>query len=404
MSASVDLAPAAPARQRDGPLRIAVIVNMVAPYTKPLFECLARRDDCELLVVSETPMERDRRWAPEVDLPFDHVLMDSWTLDLSRLAIGSGFRTRFDTYMYVPKRPLSPLVKFAPDAVVAGGGGIWSSPADIAALAARRRHGWGIVPWWGSFTRPQPTLPRRLAEPWVRAFMRASDAWLVYGSRQARDVVELGADLERVVVAPITPLVPEAPARERAPVAGKIRYLFVGRLIERKGLELLLEAFRRVDGGELHIAGDGPLRPVVEAAAASDPRIRLVGHVAGEDLARAYLDADVLVVPSLYEPWGLVVHEGLAYGLPVITTDEVGAAGDLIERDVNGYVAAAGSADDLREAMSAFAQWTPERFEKGSRRSAALLASFSVERGAEGFFRGCALAHEHRKRAARVSR
>jgi glycosyltransferase involved in cell wall biosynthesis len=400
MSTSLDLAPPATEQRHDRALRMAVIVNMVAPYTKPLFESLARRDDCQLLVVSETPMERDRRWAPEVDLPFDHVLLDSWTADLSRLAIGSGFRTRFDTYLYVPRRPLGALVDFAPDVVVAGGGGIWSSPANIAALAARRRHGWGVVPWWGSFTRPHPTLPRRLAEPWVKAFMRTSDAWLVYGSRQARDVVELGADPERVVVAPITALVPEAPAPEHRPADGTTRYLFVGRLIERKGLEVLLEAFERVDGGELRIAGDGPLREMVEAAAARDPRIRLIGHTAGEELARAYQDADVLVVPSLYEPWGLVVHEGLAYGLPVIVTDEVGAADDLIERDVNGYVAAAGSAEELGEAMTAVSAWTPARREAGSRRSADLLRSVSIERGAEGFVRGCTLALEHRKRTA----
>jgi glycosyltransferase involved in cell wall biosynthesis len=403
MSASTDLMPKPPAPRREEDLRIAVIVNMVAPYTKPLFESLARRVDCRLLVVSETPMERDRRWAPEIDLPFDHVLLDSWTLDLSRLAVGSGFRTRFDTYLYVPKRLLRPLVKFAPDVVVAGGGGIWSSPANIAALAARHRHGWGFVPWWGSFSRPHPTLPRRLAEPWVRTFMRTSDAWLVYGSRQARDVVELGADRDRVVVAPITPLLPEAPVRDRAPTAGMTRYLFVGRLIERKGLDVLLDAFSRVDGGELLIAGDGPLRPMVEAAAARDPRIRLIGHVEGEALATAYRDADVLVVPSLYEPWGLVVHEGLAYGLPVIATDQVGAAEDLIERDVNGYVPTAGSADELRDAMSVIARWTPERYEEGSRRSAERLASFSVERGADGFVRGCMLAHEHRSRTASVA-
>ena len=70
-------------------------------------------------------------------------LLDSWTLDFARFAIGSGFRTRFDTYVYLPKRPLRPLVKFSPDVVVAAGGGIWSSPADIAALMARAALGLG---------------------------------------------------------------------------------------------------------------------------------------------------------------------------------------------------------------------------------------------------------------------
>jgi glycosyltransferase involved in cell wall biosynthesis len=403
MTASLGLAPPATEQPNERALRIAVIVNMVAPYTKPLFESLARREDCELLVVSETPMERDRRWAAEVDLPFEHALLDSWTVDLSRLAVGSGFRTRFDTYLYVPKRPLRPLVEFAPDVVVAGGGGIWSSPANVAVLAARWSQRWGFVPWWGSFTRPHPTLPRRLADPWVGAFMRASDAWLVYGSRQARDVVELGADPDRVVVAPITALVKDAPPRESELSEGRTRYLFVGRLIERKGLDVLLEAFERVDGGELSIGGDGPLREMIEAAAARDPRIRLIGHIAGEALARAYQEADVLVVPSLYEPWGLVVHEGLAYGLPVIVTDEVGAADDLIEHDVNGYVVAAGSAEELSEAMTAVAAWTPARRVTASRRSGDLLGSVSVERGAEGFVRGCTLALEHRKRTARTA-
>ncbi len=166
---------------------------------------------------------------------------------------------------------------------------------------------------------------------------------------------------------------------------------------------MLLEAFERVDGGELRIAGDGPLREMVEAAAARDPRIRLIGHIAGEALARAYQDADVLVVPSLYEPWGLVVHEGLAYGLPVIVTDEVGAADDLIERDVNGYVVAAGSAEELGEAMTAVAAWTPARREAGAHRSADLLGSVSVERSAEGFVHGCTLALEHRKQTARTA-
>src|SRR5436190_1878117 len=153
----------------------------------------------------------------------------------------------------------------------------------------------------------------------------------------------------------------------------------------------------------VRLAAGAECRETRRRPRARHPRIHLMGHVTGEELARAYRDADAFVLPSLYEPWGLVVHEALAYGLPVITTDQVGAGDDLIERDVNGYVVAAGSADELREAMSAVARWTPAQREEGSRRSTERLASFSIERGADGFVRGCTLALEHRKQTGRLS-
>jgi 1,2-diacylglycerol 3-alpha-glucosyltransferase len=387
----------APGLPSGRPLRLAVIVNMVAPYTKPLFERIARSDECELLVVSETTMERDRRWEPERNLPFDHVLLDSWTLDLAWLAAGSGFRTRFDTYLYVPKRPLGPLAEFRPDVVVAGGSGIWSSPANIAALAARQRRGWAFVPWWGSFDRQQPTWPRRVANPWVRRFMRTADACLAYGSRHVRDLVAMGVDEDRVAVAPITALVPDRmPERTWPRSAAETRFLFVGRLIERKGLEVLLQAFARFPGGELWIAGDGPLRQTAAAAASQGGRIRLLGHVDGKDLPAVYAQVDALVVPSLYEPWGLVVHEGLGNGLPVIASNQVAAADDLVEGGVNGYVVPAGSADALASAMRDLASWSTAHRERAGDRSQELVAKVSLERGADGFLRGARIAMAHR--------
>jgi glycosyltransferase involved in cell wall biosynthesis len=384
------------------PMRLAVIVNTIVPYTRPLFERLAQRDECELLVVSETTMERDRHWDPETDLPFEHVLLESWTIDLAWLARGSGFRTRFDTYFYAPKHPLRPLAAFAPDVVVAGGGGIWSSPANIAALTARRRRGWAVLPWWGSFTRPHPTWPRRLADPWVKYFMRSCDACLAHGTRHVRDLAAMGVDPNRTVLAPITALAPERPPRRESTRTGRqTRFLFVGRLIERKGLDVLLRAFARFDGGELWIAGDGPIEGAVAEVAARDPRIRLFGHVAGADLDELYRQVDVLVVPSLYEPWGLVVHEGLAHGLPVITTDQTGAAYDLIDSGVNGYVVTAGSAEETFEAMRSVAEWTPERRAAGVDRSLEKLTSVTLDRGADGFVRGSQIALEHRRRTAK---
>jgi len=379
------------------PVRLAVIVNMVAPYTKPLFEELARREDCELLVVSETNMERDRPWAPERDLSFRHARLDSWTLDLARLAVGSGFRTRFDTYLYIPKRPLRPLAAFAPDVIVAAGGGIWSSPANVAALLARPRRGWAVVPWWGSFARHQPTLPRRVANRWVRHFMRTSDACLAYGSRHARDLTEMGVDPARIVLAPITALAPDTPAARAWPRAGaETRFLFVGRLIESKGLEVLLKAFQRLPGGELWIVGDGPLRHAMDEAAKADARIRVLGYVEGKELEALYADVDALVVPSHYEPWGLVVQEGLANGLPVIATDQVGSAADLVQTGVNGYIVPAGSEEATASAMRELAAWTRGQRERSLRRSEETLPRVSVARSAEGFIRAAELALEHR--------
>ena len=113
----------------------------------------------------------------------------------------------------------------------------------------------------------------------------------------------------------------------------------------------MLAAFRRLERGELWLVGDGPLRSFVEGEAQGDPRIRVLGYADEQRLPGLYRQADILVVPSVFEAWGLVVHEGLAYGLPVITTDQVGAADDLVDSGVNGYVVPAGDHEVLAGAM-----------------------------------------------------
>jgi len=387
-------------------MRIAIIMNMIAPYTTAVFDRLAQRADAELFVVYETAMEPSRQWKVQRDLPYEHALLDSWTVDLSWLAVGSGFKTREDTYLYLPKRPVATLSQFSPDVVIAAGGGIWSSPANLAALAARRRRGWAYVPWWGSFLRTRPTLPRRLADPWVRMFIRSSDAWMAYGTRASVDLVRLGADPARIVIAPLvaTRAPGPSPRRRKKPAGEPVRYLFVGRLIERKGIDVLLDAFRDVDGGELWIAGDGPLRHLVETAAADDAHVRLLGHVDGVELERLYREADVLVLPSYYDVWGLVVNEAQVHGLPVIASDEVGAAADLVDDGVNGLVVPTGSSAALAGAMNEIAGWTAADRRRCYRRSKEKRDERSAEAAGDAIFEASVIALEHRRRHSRQGR
>jgi glycosyltransferase involved in cell wall biosynthesis len=96
-------------------------------------------------------------------------------------------------------------------------------------------------------------------------------------------------------------------------------------------------------------------------------------------LDNVYRHADALIVPSLYEPWGLVVHEGLAHGLPVIVTDQVGAADDLIDPGTDGIIVPAGSWQDLADSMRTLAAWTDEHYDRAVMRSADLLTACSIE-------------------------
>lgn len=366
-------------------VRLAMITNIVAPYRTALFERLAAEPGVELLVVYESHTEPNRHWSVTGPLPFEHAFLESRTLDLRRLET--------DAFVHVPRRPLRPLRRFRPDVVVTGGGGAWSSPANLAALL---RGDWAAGIWWESPRRPHPSRIRRFAEPWVRGFIRRGDAWIAGGSRAAAEVVRLGADPDGVVIAPNAVPDPEAPPAEGRPHE-PVRFLFVGQLIERKGIQVVLDAFAQVDGGELRIVGDGPLRPAVEAAAARDGRITLTPYLDPAALARVYREVDVFVLPSLYEVWGMVVNEALRAGAPAIVSDQVASADDLIRAGENGVVVPAGSAERLAAAMRDLAAWPAERFGGAERRSAEILADWSIDRAAQAIVRGSHLALERRR-------
>ncbi len=132
------------------------------------------------------------------------------------------------------------------------------------------------------------------------------------------------------------------------------RLLFVGRMVASKRPDLILSAFQTIAGErpewDLVMAGDGPLLPHLRATIRPDleNRIRWAGFIAEPaDLAALYADSDVFVLPSDFEPWGVVVTEAAASGLALIASSTVGAAADLIRDGVNGRIFPAGSLDGL---------------------------------------------------------
>lgn len=131
-------------------------------------------------------------------------------------------------------------------------------------------------------------------------------------------------------------------------------FLFVGKLIARKRVNLLIDARRKLQNPKavIWLVGDGPLEAEIrDYALAQGVKIDFLGFVNQAQLPEIYAAADCLVLPSYKETWGLVVNEAQACGLPAIVSEECGCAPELIEDDVTGWVLRTAAADELATLM-----------------------------------------------------
>ena len=224
--------------------------------------------------------------------------------------------------------------------------------ADTNSLAERRR------PWWRRrlkrlFLRPYYRRLRGLlaASTLTADFFRettdngagvVSFPYVIDNDRQSRETDFFRARRSETL-------------RELGLPTDRPVLLFVGRLVRQKGLHVLLTACARLKDKfefSLVVVGDGPERAPLAALSRRlrlDDRVRYAGWVATNGTARCFGAADVFVLPSLEEPWAIVVNEAMASGLPVIATRCTGAGRDLVEHGVNGFTVEEGDAEQLAE-------------------------------------------------------
>lgn len=173
--------------------------------------------------------------------------------------------------------------------------------------------------------------------------------------------VELGFDTERVFpfgYFRASNHRPQIGARSR--VSERSEVIFVGQLIHRKGVDVLLEAmvplFDQHSNLFLSVVGAGIEAQALETCAHAlgvQDRVNFEGTIGSDKIQARLVSADVLVLPSRWDGWGMVVNEALSAGVPVIASDRCGAA-DLVRQGVNGYVFRSEDVEDLRSCLCKF--------------------------------------------------
>ena len=192
---------------------------------------------------------------------------------------------------------------------------------------------------WGTILRTILRTAYRSARKLILA--NADVVVCMSGDASVREISRLSSRLPPIIKG--TQVMPQKllPGRRGRSPANTTRshLLFLGYFRPEKDIRALIEAFKDACTSDdlLTIAGDGPLRSELEDSVAGCPNITLHDYVTGEQKGSLLESVDALVLPSTYEPWGLVVNESLFFGTPVIACEDIGAA-ELIEDGANGLL------------------------------------------------------------------
>jgi len=290
--------------------------------------------------------------------------------------------------------------------------GYWALSFWIAALAAKVS-GAALV-----FTTDAHTLAPRDGAGWkvpvkrlvLRWVYRLADAAFGPSARTLSFLRSLGVDEERVFITPevvdtqffataATTADRVATRRTWAVPATAPVALFVGKLVPRKRPEDLLRALAAVPEMYGVLVGEGALRSRLQSVVDSfgiQKRVRFMGFVNQRRLPAIYKAADVLVLPSEYETFGLVVNEAFACGLPVVVSEACGAS-VLVDDGETGFVVPSGNVDVLAGRLGLIARDPELRISMGEK-ARCRIAEYGPEQNTGAFVRACLAIAARKKR------
>jgi glycosyltransferase involved in cell wall biosynthesis len=310
------------------------------------------------------------------------------------------------------------------------------NPAIIAELRQERydavlMHGYNYATHWLAFlaarftgtalwlrgestlSAPRPLSVQMAKQATLRPLFRTAQACLYIGSLNRQFYEYYGVDTDRLFFAPYSvddsffryqsqlPGSNRGALRQRLGIATDMPVILVaGKLSAKKQPLHLLRAFERLRARRqcaLIFAGDGELRVAIQTTCAdrSIPDVYITGFLNQTEMPAAYSASDVLVLPSAWgETWGLAINEGMNCSLPVVVTDRVGCASDLVRDGENGYVVSWNDVNALVDALEKLIA-DPELRKRFGCRSFEIIQDYSLERTVEGVVRACQGTRRH---------
>lgn len=352
----------------DRPRRLCIINTHPIQYYAPLYRRLAEDDEIELDVIYLS----DFSLRNTVDPGFGRAF--SWDVDLlsgyPNRYLGARYRSvspgRFLSFV-VPR--IIPTIAFGRyDAVMIYG---YANATNLMAMLAARVSRTAVL--YRSDTNillAQGGNGKIIRDRLVRAIFSLCDRFLVSGTRNAEYYRWMGVPVDKLVLCPFTvdndrfTYARDREPRERTALRTSFgipddrpAVLFVSKFSRRKRPDVLMGAAAELaqKGVPFHLvmAGSGEMDAELREMAVHMPGVSVSfpGFVNQSQMPDLLAACDVFAFPTTGEPWGLIVNEAMAAGLPVVVTREAGCTPDLVEDGINGYSVPANDVDALATAL-----------------------------------------------------
>lgn len=371
-------------------IRVGYIAGEPNPSRAPHLDLIAAHPGVDLTVIYAAPTVHRREWT--LELAHDPVILRGPSLPAMRLL--------HHDYPLTPQI-WSLLQRERFDVLVIGG---WSLLATQLAIVWARLH---KVPYLliseNHFREERPRWIRALRAAVLPRLVRPAAGHLVTGTLAREHQVHFGAQPDTITVFPNTVDVEhfgrraDALRAHRAELrrslgidADAVVVTQVSRFIPLKGPDEAVEAVARaraLSERRLHLVlvGSGPMASRLEERARElGLDVTFAGWRSGDELLEAYAVTDVFLLLSRREPWGIVVNEAAACGLPLVLTDAVGAAADLLVPGENGELVHSGDIEGQARAIARLANDDALRARYG-RRSRELVAPWGYDPSVSSF-------------------
>ncbi len=317
-------------------MRVALITNFIPPYRTAFYRELEQRCSAFKVFLSAVT-EPGRAWPPNWGkLP----VQVQRTLSFRSLWKHPHKFTEAVT-IHFPYDTIPQLFHFNPDVIVSCEMGL----RTLQAVTYNRFFPQSSLIVWATVSEVTEQGRGRLRHGLRKRILRAAEVVVVNGQSGRRYIQTFGVESDRLFAVPYTTdLDPFLALPAARTTEFRHRLLYSGALSERKGLPEFLVHLRnwaeRHPGRriEFDIAGDGPLKRQITAVhLPSNIELRLLGHVAYDQLPQVYKRAGLLVFPTLADEWGLVVTEAMASGVPVLGSVYSQAVDELVTDGDNGW-------------------------------------------------------------------